>query len=58
MPRGWELHLLLKDHYGKDKHKSLSHNESFGKVCEKGDLDIVRGIVERTQDSGGSGGEG
>ena len=49
MPRGWELHLVLKDHYGKDKHKSLSHSESFAKVCVDGDLDIVRAMVERTQ---------
>ena len=47
--RDWELQLFLKDHYGKDKHKSLAHSESFVKVCEEGDLDIVRAIVERTQ---------
>jgi ankyrin repeat protein len=49
VPRGWELHLFLKNHYGKNKHKSLSHSESLDKVCEDGDLDIVRAMVERTQ---------
>ena len=49
VPRDWELHLFLKDHYGKDKHKSLDHSESFAKVCRVGDLDIVRAMVERTQ---------
>ena len=49
VPRGWELHLLLKDHYGIGKHKSLTNNESFAKVCQDGDLDIVRAMVERTQ---------
>ena len=49
VPRGWELHSFLKDHYGKDKHKSLTHSESFAKVCREGDLDIVRAMVERTQ---------
>ncbi len=49
VPRGWELHLVLKDHYGKDKHESLSHSESFAKACQDGDLDIVRAMVERTQ---------
>ncbi len=49
VPRGWELHLFLKDHYDKDKHKSLTHNASFAKVCIDGDLDIARAMVERTQ---------
>ena len=49
VPKGWELHLLLKDHYDKNKHKSLNHSESFAKVCTDGDLDIVRAMVERTQ---------
>ena len=35
VPRGWELHLLLKDYHGKDKHKSLTHNESFALVCRE-----------------------
>ena len=38
VPRDWELHLFFKDHYGKDKHKSLDHNGSFLEVCEEGDL--------------------
>ena len=29
VPRDWELHLFFKDHYGKNKHKSLTHDESF-----------------------------
>jgi len=49
VPRDWELHLFFKDHYGKDKHKSLDHNGSFFNVCEEGDLDIVKAMVERTQ---------
>ena len=49
VPRDWELHLFFKDHYGKDKHKSLTHDESFAKVCKDGHLDIVRAMVERTQ---------
>jgi ankyrin repeat protein len=49
VPKGWELHLFFKDHYVKDKHKSLNHSESFDKVCEDGDLDIVRAMVESTQ---------
>ena len=36
--RNWELHITQKDHYGKDKHKSLTHKESFTQVCEKGNL--------------------
>eukprot|EP00606_Chrysophyceae_sp_TOSAG23-5_P001334 GSChrysophyteH2.ASY1.ANO1.904.1 assembled CDS len=49
VPKDWELHLLLKDYYGKDKHKSLTHGESFDTICQEGDLDIVRAMVERTQ---------
>ena len=49
VPRRWELHLFLKNYYGKDKHKSLNHSESFAKVCQDGELDIVRTMVERTQ---------
>ena len=35
VPRGWELHLFLKNHYGKVKHKSLTHDESFALVCRE-----------------------
>ena len=47
--RNWELHITQKDHYAKDKHKSLTHKESFTQVCQDGDLDIVKVMVERTQ---------
>ena len=49
VPRDWELRLIFKDYFGKGQHKSLTHNESFVKVCQYGDLRIVRGMVERTQ---------
>ena len=49
VPRDWKLHLFLKDHYGKDKHKPLTHKESFTQVCKGGGLDIVKAMVERTQ---------
>ena len=35
VPRDWELHLFLKNHCGKVKHKSLTHNESFALVCRE-----------------------
>ena len=48
MPRDWELHL--EGPKGRDgKPTSLTHNESFFKVCEDGNLDIVRAMAERTQ---------
>ena len=48
VPRDWELHL--EGPKGRDgKPTSLTHNESFFKVCEDGNLDIVRAMVERTQ---------
>ena len=49
VPRNWELHITQKDHYGKGKHMSLTYNESFAKVCEDGNLDIVKATAERTQ---------
>ena len=49
VPRDWELHLILKNHYGKVKHKSLTHDESFALVCREKHLDVVRAMVERTQ---------
>ena len=48
VPRDWELHL--EGPKGRDgKPTSLTHNESFFKVCEGGDLDIVRAMAEGTQ---------
>ena len=47
--RNWELHQILKDELGINKHQTFTHSESFTKVCREGDLDIVRAIVERTQ---------
>ena len=47
--RKWELHITQKDEYGKDKHTPLTHKESFFKVCQDGDLDIEKAVVERTQ---------
>ena len=50
--RGWELHLIAKnDHDGKGKgeHKYMTHGDSFRKVCEEGDVDVVKAMVERTQ---------
>ena len=46
--RDWKLHLTgLKGHYGNSA--TLTHNGSFIHVCKRGDLDIVRAMVERTQ---------
>ncbi len=48
--RGWELHLItIMDHYGKGKHKYMTHGDSFRRVCEEGDVDVVKAVVERTQ---------
>ena len=47
VPRDWELRLFLKNHYGKDKHKSRTHDESFASVCREGHLDVVRAMVVR-----------
>ena len=48
--RDWELHLKgPMDDHDDDKPKSLTHSESFNKVCADGDLDIVKAVVEKTQ---------
>ena len=48
--RGWELHLIVeKDSYGKGEHKYVTHHGSFAKLCQDGDLETVRAMVERTQ---------
>ena len=48
--RGWELHLIdEKDAYGKGEHKYITHHGIFAKVCQDGDVEVVRAMVERTQ---------
>jgi hypothetical protein len=47
--RDFQLHLKgPRDTLRKGKHKYLTHNESFLKVCEDGELNIVRTMAERT----------
>ena len=47
--RDWELQFLIaKNHYGKGKHKYMTHKESFCDVCKEGHLDIVKAMQERT----------
>jgi len=47
--RDWELQFLIaKNHYGKGKHKYMTHKESFCDVCKEGLLDIVKAMQERT----------
>ena len=38
-----------KDAYGKGEHKYMVHHGIFAKVCQDGDLETVRAMVERTQ---------
>ena len=45
---GWELHLKDPESDGNET-KYLSHGDSFGQVCEAGELEIMKAMVERTQ---------
>ena len=53
--RGWELHLRDPKSSG-NQTKNLSYDGSVFQVCEAGELDVVKAMVERTQvdmDAGG-----
>jgi ankyrin repeat protein len=47
--RGWELHLKGSNKGRRGKPMPPTHNASFFKLCQEGELDIVRAMVERTQ---------
>ena len=49
VPRDWELHHLEGTNGDDEKASTLSSNLRLTKVCEEGDLNIVRAMVERTQ---------
>ena len=47
--RGWELHLEGPAHHLDGQTLPPTHDNSLRHMCEVGDLDIVRAMVERTQ---------
>ena len=46
--RGWKLHLTDPESAGTET-EYLSHGDSVFEVCQTGELDIVKAVVERTQ---------
>jgi len=46
--RGWELHLRDPKSSG-NQTKYLAYSDCFLRVCEEGELDIVKAMVERTE---------
>ena len=46
--RGWELHLRHPNN-GDSQNKRLSHDRSFIRACQAGELELVKAVVERSQ---------